>query len=50
MQGRELRFLAMEAHGDYSKNFLHWVDPEGPWRGEAFDRKPAAQAVDFVLN
>jgi hypothetical protein len=30
--------------------FLHWVDAEGPWRDEAFDRKPAAQAVDFVLN
>jgi hypothetical protein len=30
--------------------FLHWVDAEGPWRAEAFDRKPAAQAVDFVLN
>ena len=30
--------------------FLHWVDAEGPWRGEAFDRKPATQAIDFVLS
>ena len=29
--------------------FLHWVDPDGPQRGEAFDRKGVPQPVDFTF-
>jgi len=33
-------FAWMKVHGDYSKNGF----------GDAFDRKPATQAIDFVLS
>lgn len=29
--------------------FLHWVDPDGPHRGEAFDGKGAREPVDFTF-
>lgn len=30
--------------------FLHWVDSAGPFRNEAFDKKPSIGAVDFDLS
>jgi len=29
--------------------FLHWVEPEGPQRAEAFDRKGVPEPVDFTF-
>jgi hypothetical protein len=29
--------------------FLHWVDPDGPHRGQAFDGKEMFQPVDFTF-